>query len=70
MEQLNLSLIRSDNVMSERQRNEQDDTTFGYPIEEVKTSATDSLDAITQGIMDNMEEDVNELMNPAPQEDS
>jgi hypothetical protein len=39
------------------------DTTFGYPIEEVQASVTDPLAELTEGIMDNIEEDVNDLMN-------
>mgnify|MGYP001334050407 CR=1 FL=1 len=40
-----------------------EDTTFGYPIEEVKSSALDPLAEITEGIMDNIEEDVNDLVD-------
>jgi|GEM_PF-2245346 len=41
-----------------KSKHQEPDTTFGYPIEEVKSSSLDPLSEITEGVMDNIEEDM------------
>lgn len=36
-------------------------TTYGYPIEDVKSAATEPLNELTKGIMDRIEEDLTGL---------
>lgn len=47
--------------MADRDDVEDKTTTYGYPIEDVKSAATDPLNELTKGIMDRIEEDLTGL---------